>query len=119
MIAARTNHPILRLTRALLYEYWKKNRKMDDYFLFHDFFELAIETYPEEWNKVIPCSNSAPHILLLRLFEPYNEQVWDAAKSMTPFHKLTYKFDAEKAQIPGTYYKVLLEPAREDGGDAV
>lgn len=119
MIAARTNHPILRLTRALLYEYWKKNRKMDDYFLFHDFFELAIETYPEEWNKVIPCSNSAPHILLLRLFEPYNEQVWSAAKSMTPFHKLTYKFDAEKAQIPGTYYKVLLEPAREDGGDAV
>ena len=32
---------------------------------------------------------------------------------MTPFHKLTYKFDEEKTQIPGTYYKVLLEGGEE------
>jgi hypothetical protein len=28
---------------------------------------------------------------------------------MTPFHKLTYKFEPEKTQIPGTYYQALLE----------
>ena len=38
---------------------------------------------------------------------------------MTPFHKLTYKFEPEKAQIPGTYYKVLLEAKAEGSGDAV
>ena len=37
---------------------------------------------------------------------------------MTPFHKLTYKFEAEKTQIPGTYYKVLLEGAAGKGKDA-
>ena len=109
MITACTGNPILRLTRALLYEYWKKNTKMADYFLFHDFFEMAIEAYPEEWKKVIPCSNAAPHIILLRLFEPCDEQVWDAVKGMTPFHKLSYKFDDEKARIPGTYYKKLMD----------
>ena len=115
MITACTNHPILRLTRALLYEYWRKNRKMEDYFLFHDFFELAIEAYPDEWNSVVPCSNSAPHILLLRLFEPCSGQVLEAVKAMTPFHKLTYKFEPEKAEIPGTYYKALMEG---DGGES-
>jgi hypothetical protein len=109
MITACTGNPILRLTRALLYEYWKKNTKMADYFLFHDFFELAIEAYPEEWSKVVPCSNAAPHILLLRLFEPYREEVWEAVKEMTPFHKLSYKFDDEKARIPGTYYRKLMD----------
>jgi hypothetical protein len=58
---------------------------------------------------VIPCSNAAPHILLLRLFEPYDGTVMDAVKEMTPFHKLTYKFEPEKTQIPGTYYQALLE----------
>ena len=108
MITSCTNHPILRLTRGLLYEYWKRNREMDDYFLFHDFFELAIEAFPEEWNEVIPFSNAAPHILLLRLFEPYSERVWSAVREMTPFHKLSYKFDEDKAEIPGTYYSVLI-----------
>ena len=119
MITSCTNHPILRLTRALLYEYWRKNSAMDDYFLFHDFFELAIECYPQEWNEVVPCSNAAPHILLLRLFEQYDERIWEAVREMTPFHKLTYKFEPEKAQIPGTYYKVLLEAAPEGSEDAV
>lgn len=108
LITACTGHPILRLTRALLYNYWYRNDKMIDYYLFHDFFELAIETYPEEWNKVVPCSNATPHILLLRLFEPCDEKILEAAKEMTPFHKLTYKFEPEKTQISGTYYKALL-----------
>ena len=101
------NHPILRLTRALLYEYWRKHDKMVDYFLLHDFLELAIETYPKEWNKVVPSSNAAPHILLLRLFEPCDEQVLEAAKAATPFHKLTYKFEEGKEELPGTYYQAL------------
>ena len=109
MITARTDHPILRLTRALLYEYWRHEKGMKDYFLFHDFFELAIEAYPEEWKKVVPCSNALPHVLLLRLFEPFDERVWDAVRGMTPFHKLTYKYDAEKAMIPGTYFREIIK----------
>ena len=103
-----TNHPLLVLTRDLLYAYWKKHNTMVDYFIFHDFFELAIEAYPEEWSKVVPFSNSIPHILLLRLFEPYNAQVWDAVKHMTPFHKLSYKFTQQQADLTETYYDVLI-----------
>lgn len=103
-----TNHPILELSRQLLYRYWQKRRSMMDYFLLHDFFQLAIEAYPQEWDRVIPFPNSTPHILLLRLFEPYNEPSWDAIRNMTPFHKLSYKFSADSAEKKDTYYSQVL-----------
>ena len=107
-MSACTNNPILLLTRALLYQYWKKNNHMVDYFLLHDFFQLAIEAYPEEWKMVIPFSNSTPHILLLRLFEKYDEKIWNAVKEMTCFHKITYKYDSEKILLDKTYYQEIF-----------
>ena len=37
-ITAYSNHPILILTRDLIYTFWKKNNKVKDYFFFHRFF---------------------------------------------------------------------------------
>lgn len=93
-ITSCQNNKILLMTRDLLFDYWRKN-KLIDYFIFHDLMQLAIESYPDEWNKVVPFSNSIPHILLLRLFEPYDEQLWQAIKMMTPFHKLSNKLTFE------------------------
>ena len=69
LLTAKTNNNVLLLTRELLYKYWKNHNKMIDYFLLHDFMQIALETYQEDWKKVVPVSNSIPHILLLRLFE--------------------------------------------------
>lgn len=104
-----TNHPVLLLTRHLLYAYWENHKKMVDYFLLHDLFQLAIEAYPEEWNHVIPFCNSVPHILLLRLFEPYSQKAWQAICSQTPFHKLSYKFSPAEFEKENTYYTALLQ----------
>lgn len=112
-MTACADHPILRLTSALLYEYWKVNTKMVDYFLFHCFFQLAIEAYPEHWNQVIPFSNAIPHILLLRLFEQYDAKIWDALKNMSCFHKLSYKHTADQEKKEDTYYNVLFHKERE------
>lgn len=107
-MTACTNHPILLLTRHLLYTYWEKHTRMTDYFLLHDFFQLATEAYAEEWHRVIPVSNSAPHILLLRLFEPYDERVWKAVTAATPFHKLSYKEQPKEGnENSNTYYNVI------------
>lgn len=107
-ITAERNNQIINLTLALLYDYWAKHDKLVDYFIFHDFFQMAIEAYPEEWKKVVPFSNSVPHMLLLRLFDEYDEETWNAIKEQTPFHKLSYKYTEQQAQIEGTYYKKVL-----------
>lgn len=107
-ITADSGNRILELTLALLYDYWKKNNRLIDYFIFHDFFQLAIESYPEEWRKVVPFSNATPHILLLRLFDSYDEKIWAAVKEQTPFHKLTYKFKTNETEVKDTYYSEIL-----------
>lgn len=107
-MTASAQNPIISLTLALLYEYWRTHDKMIDYFLLHDFFQLAIEAYPSEWNTVIPFSNSTPHILLLRLFEKYDPEVWKAVKEQTPVHKLSYKFDEKEFLKKGTYFDEIL-----------
>ncbi|SHL04666.1 Capsular polysaccharide synthesis protein [Fibrobacter sp. UWH5] len=107
-MTACTNHPIICLTKHLLYEYWKKRNSMIDYFLIHDFFEIALETYPEEWKKVIPFCNSVPHMLLLRLFDTYDSTMWQAIKGQTCFHKLTYKFDDAIIELPDTFYSNIF-----------
>lgn len=107
-ITATHGNKILGMTLALLYDYWEKNDHLVDYFIFHVFFQMAIETYSKEWKKVVPFGNATPHILLLRLFEPYDERTWESVKGQTPFHKLSYKFTEEQAKKEGTYYKKVL-----------
>lgn len=107
-ITATTHNKILYLTRGLLYHYWEHNDDLVDYFIFHHFFQMVIELCPEEWNNVVPFSNSTPHILLLRLFETYDDTIWKAVTVQTPFHKLTYKFDENQIGKENTYYKKII-----------
>ena len=56
---------------------------------------------------MVPVSNSTPHILLLRLFEPYDDRVWQAVTAATPFHKLSYKHMPEQPTEGYTYYDAI------------
>ena len=107
-ITAQANHKFMLAVRELLWAYWKKNDKLIDYFLLHHFIMMVAEYYSEDWEKIIPYSNSIPHILLLRLFEPYNKDVWDELKRICPFHKLAYKRSKEEFEKESTYYDVIF-----------
>jgi len=108
LMTAYAGNPIILLTQALLHAYWKKYDRAVEYFILHDFMQMALEAYPEVWSKVVPLSNATPHILLLRLFEPFDPHVWEGVKGQTSFHKLSYKFTPEEAQREGTYYQMVL-----------
>lgn len=107
-ISANSGNHVLKLTLEMLYKYWKEHNTLIDYFIFHDFMQIALEAYPDEWNDVIPFSSATPHILIHKLFDTYDENVWNAVMEQTPVHKLTYKFSDEQAEKDGTYYKVLF-----------
>jgi len=107
-IYARSNNKILMATREMLYEYWKNNTQMVDYFLLHHFFSIVCRFFPEDAKKIPPYCNSVPHILLLHIFEPYDECYWNDLKQMTCFHKLSYKFDKREKDLTDTYFKRLI-----------
>ena len=102
------NNKVLMAVRELLWEYWKKEDRLIDYFLVHHFIMMALEYYKEDWQKMVQYPNSMPHILLLMLFEPFNQEKWDAVTSVCPFHKLAYKRSAEDMAKEGTYYKHIM-----------
>lgn len=108
LMSAKTNNKILMAVRELCYDYWKEHNSLIDYFLLHDFIAIVLEYYPKDWLNIIPRDNATPHILYLRLFEPYDELVWESVKAQTPFNKLSYKFMAGQDKMTGTYYDVLL-----------
>ena len=108
MMWAESNNLILLETRNLLYKYWEKQNSLYDYFLLHHFVTMVLNHYPENLSNIIPISNEMPHVLLLRLFEKYDAQMWAAVKRGSPFHKLTYKFTEEQANLEDTYYKCVL-----------
>lgn len=112
LMSAKTNNRILMTVRELLYKYWKDNNSMWDYFLLHDFMAMVLDYYQDDWKSIIPRDNATPHILLLRLFDKYDEQLWQAIKMQTPFHKLSYKFDKDKENLSDTYYDVLIRKGK-------
>lgn len=107
-MTACANNKVLMAVRELLWEYWKKEDCLIDYFLVHHFIMMALKYYKEDWQKMVQYPNSMPHILLLMLFEPFNQEKWDAVTSVCPFHKLTYKHSAEDLAKEGTYYKYIM-----------
>lgn len=108
LMSSHSGNPIIGLTRALLHEYWRRYNYAVDYFILHNFIQMSIHAYPQVWEKVVPFSNATPHILLLRLFDRFDSDLWEGVKGQTSFHKLSYKFSPEDAQRPDSYYQKVL-----------
>ena len=109
LIWAKTNCKILAATRYLLYKYWQTNNYLCDYFLLHFFFSIVLDFYKEEAKKIPPFCNSVPHILLLHLFDKFDEHYWNDLKRMTCFHKLSYKLQQKDMGKSGTYYDIIIK----------
>jgi hypothetical protein len=107
LVSAKSNNALLIATKNLLYEHWKKSNFAADYYIFHIFFEIASEKLINEREKIPKVCNSAPHVLLLELFRDYSEGRFEQIKSMSAFHKLSYKFSEEQLNKEGTFYEVI------------
>lgn len=107
-ITAGKDNPIINFVLMNLYSYWEKKNYLLDYYIIHLYFQLAIEKYSELWKKVVPCSNSAPHIILLRLNEEFNQLIWDSVTEQTCVHKLSYKTICGNPH-KGSYLEHILE----------
>lgn len=88
----KTNNPILVLTRDLLYKYWEKYDFLKNYFLMHMFFRMASDSMPIVWEKVPMINHFDCHLLMNELEKEYDDERVKEIVSITPIHKLTYKF---------------------------
>lgn len=110
LIYSKSGNAILKLTKELLYKFWKYNDEITDYFLFHYYMTLSCEVLKEEYDKIPQFSNEIPHILQLNIFRKFDESYFDDLCKMSCFHKLSYKLDLEKIEnSAGSYYDWILK----------
>jgi len=105
-ISSRPRNPILILTRNLLYEYWKKTKVLEHYYVFHLFLTMAARRYPEIWNQMPLYNNMSPHELVRNLDKSFSEERYESLKRISSYHKLNYKAKYEKAL--GSFYDILI-----------
>ena len=105
-ISAYSGSKILLLTQKYLYTYWQKENYLLNYSLFHLFFQLAEERYPDEWNKVYKYPNHSTHILRKSILKPFDKKEYKHIKDVCPIQKLTYKKDY--TNIKNTFYEKLI-----------
>lgn len=93
------------LTRDLLYEYWKTNNYITNFFLFHLMLSISARKYRKEWDNIPMFNNRSPHTLMFELGKEYSKNRWNQIERMSSFHKLTRHNDYN---CPGSNYEYIL-----------
>lgn len=88
-----SNNPLLLDLKASLLNFWKRNKRLSDYYIFHDFVSILAgsDKYRNYWRKIPYINNVAPHVLQKELFEKYSDSRLKQITSISSIQKLTYK----------------------------
>lgn len=108
-ISSCTNNEVLMVLRDMLYAYWRDYDCTLDYYIFHLFFSMLREVYPEEI-AAMPYGYAARHISLAKHWgETFDREKWDKLVSKVSFHKLTHVISKRTKADPENYYNWILK----------
>ena len=108
-ISACTNNEVLMALRDMLYAYWREHDCVLNYYLFHLFFGMLREVFPEQI-AAMPYAYAPRSLALVHHWgEPFDEAKWKRLTERVSFHKLTYMKDKVPAKVEGTYYEYILK----------
>lgn len=107
-ISASTNNEVLMVLRDMLYAYWREHDCVLSYYLFHLFFSMLREVYPDEI-AAMPYAYAPRSLALVKHWgRAFDEERWQRLVSRVCFHKLTYMADKVPERVKGTYYEHII-----------
>lgn len=114
-ISSYSNNKLLMMLRDMLLQYWKDYDCLMDYYIFHLFFGLIAEMFPEEIDAM-PKVNSMRAIQMARWLElAYDENMMGKLTSISCFHKLDYRKSRLFTQDNRpTFYSHIIEQYGKD-----
>lgn len=107
-ITSESNNPTLTLARDIIFEYWKHNSVLVNYFLMHISFTIASEKYEKEWKNVHTYSNVPPHVLQFEMLNEFDPDRWEEIKKISSIHKLTQKVDKKDIK-ENSYFNYIIK----------
>lgn len=107
-ITACTNNEVLMVLRDMLFAYWKDYDCTLDYYIFHLFFTMLSEIYPEDIAKM-PYGYAIRHIALAKHWgEMFEQEKWDRLVNQVSLHKLTYIVSKSVKKDKKNYYNHIV-----------
>ena len=107
-ISACSNNEVLMVLRDMLYAYWREHDCVLDYYIFHLFFSMLREVFPQEI-AAMPYAYAPRSLALVHHWgERFDDTKWERLTEHVCFHKLTYMKDKVPAKVEGTYYEYIL-----------
>lgn len=101
---------IMKEVRSVLYNYWKKENIIRNYFLFHIIFSKIVDRNSFNqtlFNEIPYVNNSNPHILQGKFKLEYDNEIWNIIRGLSSVHKLTYKNRYLQGDIYNFYMALL------------
>ncbi len=109
------HHPIISLTRDLMFRYWEENDSLVNYFLIYMMFKMAVKAYPDEWSRVPVVYEQNMGMLREALFDEYSEEKVRKIEEASEIHKLTYQLNTKYYNpeglplSPSSVYQYLID----------
>ncbi len=94
LMHAKCGNRLVFLLKIFLEEYWAKEDKAFDYFMFHLFASYIILKDEKCWEIFVnmpELSNAYPHLLQQCLLQPYDANMFTNITKLTSIHKLMHK----------------------------
>ena len=112
-ISTHSNNEVLIVLRDMLYAYWKDYDCVLDYYIFHLFFVMISEEYPEQIT-VMPYGQSQNSLVLMHHWgEKFDQKKWDKLTSQVCFHKLAFRTKDSVKATRDNYYNYILNTYNE------
>ncbi len=111
-IRAKKGNPLIAMWRQLVFEYWKEEDTLIDYFTLHFLFRLLVENNEEAGRlfSAMPRLNSdLTHVLWWQLKdEKYTQELYRENTEQSFFQKTTYKDASARTPLPGSVAEYLI-----------
>ena len=107
-ISSCSNNEVLLVLRDMLFAYWKDYDFTLSYYIFHLFFSMLREVYPEQIGTM-PYGYSMNSLVLgQHWMESFKQVKWDRLTSRVNFHKLVHSVKKEVMEGKGNYYHYII-----------
>ena len=108
LISSNRNNRLLLCVREMLFEYWKQENKLIEYFIWQNCFTIAAEVYKKDWDEVLHIPDTLPETMAWNIFKKYDPKVVRAITDLSPVHKLSYKLKTPSDYSNTIYEKILV-----------
>lgn len=107
-ITSHSNNEVLMVLRDMLFAYWKDYNCTLDYYVFHLFFKIVAEEYPEQVASMPYGSSMSSLALLHHWGEKFDRDRWEKLTAIVSFHKLAFRVSDDVLKDKDNYYNFIL-----------